>query len=278
MTTKVFSNMFVGMHGRAYLQAGFWGSILLLLCLCPGLLLAQNGVALSNLTVRAGTAGAASTLTIDVSWTPLTDGTLWSDSVWVFVDYNKDGVMVRLLLIDASASAGTVTKISGNDRGIRIAGNARTNGSFSATVQLFTASASLAGICVYASNYPPVGRYTSSDEIKFTGTPPFHLDFDDGSNAVIPRATAPHAYIYTLPADKTLVRFTDATAAPGKIIAFVPKICKTQSGDITPGEVNTVKPEPAPGAGADPEPAPIPMLCVTQPGDITPGEAGVLNE
>jgi hypothetical protein len=44
-------------------------------------------------------------------------------------------------------------------------------------VQLFSAVASVehAGVCAYASNYPPVGEYVDAQTIKFTGTPMFKI-------------------------------------------------------------------------------------------------------
>jgi hypothetical protein len=245
--------------------------LFLLLWLVGGrALFAQNGVVLSNLTVRTGAGGAASTLTINIRWTPLTDGTVWSDTVWVFVDYNNSGMMERLPLITSGATltatsapgVGKVIAEDGNNQGVWVVGNARSTGSFSATVQLLTATVNLGGACAYASNYPPVGRYTSPDEIIFIGTPAFLLHFSDGSDAIIPRVAATHTYTYTLPEGKTLERFTDATAAPGKIIAPEPEPCETQPGDIASGDVGTVAPEPEP--------------CDTQPGYLTPGALGTV--
>jgi hypothetical protein len=66
----------------------------LLLLLWPAVLTAQNGVTVSNLVVDAGT------LTFNVSW-DVTDPTMqpiWSDTVWVWVDYNTAGTLTRLPL------------------------------------------------------------------------------------------------------------------------------------------------------------------------------------
>jgi hypothetical protein len=112
---------------------------------------------------------AAGTVTFNVSWTnDMPTDFLWSDSVWVFVEYNDAGVMRRLPIASATATAGTVTKISGNDTGVRLIGNARSAESFSSTVQLLTEIKDVAGACVYASNYPPVGEYTDASHISFT--------------------------------------------------------------------------------------------------------------
>jgi uncharacterized protein (TIGR02145 family) len=175
---------------------------------------AQNGVTVSNLAVHAGT------VTFNVSWKKADMPALWSDSVWVFVDYNKNGMMTRLPVTNANATAGTVTKVQGNDKGVWVIGNARTESSFSATVQLLTATADLSGACAYASNYPPVGEYIDATHISFTGTPMYKIvleetaggatltDYSDGS--------------YTMSGDRTVKSFTDATGAPGIMKCIVP--------------------------------------------------------
>jgi uncharacterized protein (TIGR02145 family) len=170
-------------------------------------LFAQNGVDVSWLAVNAGT------VTFNVSWdkNDANMPSVWVDSVWVFVDYNKNGVMERLPVSGATATAGTVTKISGNDKGVWVAGNARTNDSFSAKVELFTEIKDVAGACAYASNYPPVGEYTSADKIEFTGTPGYDLVFVGGAT------THTESNPYTVPDGYTIQSFTDKTGAPGII-------------------------------------------------------------
>jgi hypothetical protein len=181
--------------------------LLMMLCL-PAMLAAQqsNGVKVSGLAV------SASTVTFNVSWDKNTmPETLWSDTVWVFVDYNKNGVMERLPITGATGSAGTVTKIPGNDKGVWIAGNAREAGAFSATVKLLTEVKDVGGACVYGSNYPPVGNYTSATKIAFTGTPGYDLVFVGGAT------THTESSPYTVPAGYTVQSFIDKTGAPGKL-------------------------------------------------------------
>jgi hypothetical protein len=180
--------------------------ILLIMMCAPAMLAAQNGVAVSNLAVDAGT------VTFNVQWTNnYAPDFVWSDTVWVFVDYNNNGVMERLPVTGATASAGTVTKITDNDKGVWVAGNARSAGSFSATVKLFTAIKDVGGACVYGSNYPPVGKYTAADKISFTGTPGYDLVFV--GNATTHTESSP----YTVPAGSTVQSFIDKTGAPGKL-------------------------------------------------------------
>ncbi|MDR3180768.1 MAG: hypothetical protein LBT61_02440 [Prevotellaceae bacterium] len=181
--------------------------IFIALLLCPIVLWAQNGVTVSNLMVNAGT------VTFNVSWNKnAMPVAIWSDTVWVFVDYNDAGVMKRLPVIDAGASAGTVTKIPNNDKGVWVAGNARSAGSFSATIRLLTATANIAGACAYASNYPPVGEYISGTEISFTGTPMYDILLANSSGE---STTVKSGDTFLLPCDYTLTSFSDATGAPG---------------------------------------------------------------
>jgi hypothetical protein len=179
----------------------------MMLCVPVALAAQSNGVAISGLTVNA------STVTFNVSWNKDNVPPLWSDSVWVFVDYNNNGVMTRLPITVATASAGTATTIPGNDKGAWVIGNARTNGSFSATVQLLTAEQDVAGACAYASNYPPMGEYVSGTKIVFTGSPPYNLVLQDGNGGTVTQTV----YSPYIPAcDYILQSFTDATTgAPG---------------------------------------------------------------
>jgi hypothetical protein len=190
--------------------------LLLMMC-CPVILSAQNGVTVSGLDVKPGT------VTFNVGWNDnQPEGFLWSDSVWVFVDYNRAGKMERLLLSSATLTAPSWSDATvifgedGNKQGAWVVGNARSAGSFSATMQLHTATADLAGVCAYASNYPPVGEYTAPKSLKFTGTPMYKIvveeiggggtltDYSDGS--------------YTMRDGYTVKSFTDKTGAPGTIV------------------------------------------------------------
>jgi hypothetical protein len=146
--------------------------------------------------------------------------------VWVFVDYNNCGTMTRLPLSGATLTAPSwvgATITVPNEKGAWVVGNAKTapSGSFSATVKLFTDTPDLNGACAYAINYPSVGKYTTASTITFTGTPPFYLTFNSGSTVVL-REAAPHTYTYTIPSDKTLSSFTDASGAPGTFTCVNP--------------------------------------------------------
>jgi hypothetical protein len=214
MKTKFFNCISTGRTRRFAPTA--YCHCLLLLFLYPALLSAQNGVTVTNLAVDAGT------VTFDVSWDKSAMPVdVWSDSVWVFVDYNDAGTMRRLPLLPGATltttsapGEGKVMEESGNNKGVWVVGNAKTSGagSFSATVQLLTATATATGACAYASNYPPVGQYTAANKVSFTGTPMYNIVLKNEENDTIYRTSGTD---YDIPGDYTLVSFTDATGAPG---------------------------------------------------------------
>jgi hypothetical protein len=188
--------------------------LLMMLC-CPIMLVAQNGVTVSGLAVNAGT------VTFNVSWKNTGMPTLWSDTVWVWVDYNNAGKMERLPLLSGAtltdtSTGGKVIEEPDNNKGVWVAGNARTAGSFSATVKLLTAVQDVGGACVYGSNYPPVGEYSKNDasEITFTGTPQYDVALLHESGSLITQTTSSPLNV---PASYTVHSFTDKTAAPGKL-------------------------------------------------------------
>jgi uncharacterized protein (TIGR02145 family) len=198
--------------------------LLLVMCL-PVILAAQNGVTVSTLNVNSGT------VTFNVSWNknaPELKNIVWLDSVWVFVDYNAAGVMTRLplstgatLTYTSAPGVGRVIQYPDNNKGVWVVGNAKsgTSGSFSATVKLLTATAVVAGACAYASNYPPVGEYTATDNIKFTGTPMYDLVLKhSGGSTVTQQVNSP----FIVPSNYTLASFTDKTGAPGVIKCIPP--------------------------------------------------------
>jgi uncharacterized protein (TIGR02145 family) len=189
-------------------------------------LAAQNGVTVSGLAISAGT------VTFNVSWQTPMPVELWSDTVWVFVDYNKNGVMERLPLLSgatltATSPGGKVIEEPDNNKGVWVAGNARTSGSFSATVKLLTTVKDVGGACVYGSNYPPVGEYYppveeySSDApvFSFTGTPMYDIQLAKPGGGSV---TVKSGDTFLLPCNYTLTSFTDATGAPGRLNSNTP--------------------------------------------------------
>jgi hypothetical protein len=182
-----------------------------LLLLMPTLLVAQgNGITITNLSVAPGT------VTFKVEWkNDHPAGFLWSDTAWVFVDYNNAGTMTRLQLTGATLTAPSWAGASitrPNNKGAWVAGNARDHSPFTATVKLYTDVAFVSGACAYAINYPPLGKYTAGDKIEFTGTPPYTVTFTLGDPETV---QANQAKPYPIPAGKTIASFTDKSGAPG---------------------------------------------------------------
>jgi uncharacterized protein (TIGR02145 family) len=190
-------------------------NLLLMLLCCPMILAAQNGVTVSNLAVNAGT------VTFNVSWKNTGMPALWSDTVWVFVDYNNAGKMERLplstgatLTATSAPGVGKVIEETNNNKGVWVAGNARTQGAFSATVKLLTAVKDVGGACVYGSNYPPVGKYISASEISFIGTPEHKVVLERGDKSTY-TATVGKNESLSIPTGYAALSFTDKTGAPG---------------------------------------------------------------
>ena len=193
-----------------------------LLLLCPLVGMAQNGVTVSDFAVSTGA------VTFKVSWDKNTmPVTVWSDTVWVFADYNKAGVMTRLplrtgatLTVTSASGVGKVIEVPGNDQGVWVVGNARSKGNFSATVKLLTTIADISGACAYASNYPPVGKYTTATNVSFTGTPIYKIVLKETGGAGT--LTEYSDGLYTIRAGYSIQSFTDATGAPGTFHCTMP--------------------------------------------------------
>jgi hypothetical protein len=190
-------------------------------------LCAQNGITISDFSANVGAGGA--TLTFNMEWDRNATNmpAIWRDSAWVFADYNNAGTVTRLQLTGATLTAtsapdvGKVIKLSGNNNGVWVVGNAKegnSGGAFSATVQLHTPTTYLAGACVYAINYPPVGQYETFNTITLKGSPPFELTFEDDHTESVPNDRAKP---YSITAG-TLKTFTDASGAPGFIKCKAP--------------------------------------------------------
>jgi hypothetical protein len=229
MKTKFFKKIVVKTRLIASLSP--LPAICIMLC-APLVLPAQNGVTVSNLAVNAGT------VTFNVSWDKNAAGmpSVWLDSAWVFVDYNAAGTMKRLPLLPGATltttsapGVGKVIQYSGNDKGVWVIGNARSAGSFSATVQLLTTVNDIGGACAYASNYPPVGEYISATKISFTGTPMYEIALAHPSEGNV---TVTSGDTFLLPCASTLTSFTDATGAPGIMKCIPPATYTLQASAL----------------------------------------------
>jgi hypothetical protein len=138
------------------------------------------------------------------------------------VDYNNKGVMTRLpleagttLTTTSAPGVGKVVEAPGYPDGVWVVGNARTAGVFSATVKLLTATVDFSNACAYASNYPPVGLYTSDTNLSFTGTLPYMIILKKDIDGSPETMTVDDSPLFTVPSGYTAQSFTDATGAPG---------------------------------------------------------------
>ncbi|MDR2448634.1 MAG: hypothetical protein LBD52_01585, partial [Prevotellaceae bacterium] len=205
-----------------------------LLLLCPVALSAQNGVTVAGLELGAGT------VTFNVSWQKPMPVEVWSDSVWVWVDYNNEGKMKRLPLLPGATltqtsapGTGRIVQYDDNNKGVWVVGNARSAGSFSATVQLYTVTAIATGACAYASNYPPLGEYTTANSISFTGTPMYEITLETSGGSTY---TAYSNGVFAIPGGADFVSFTDATGAPGTFHCIPPVAPEVKKGEFCYGQ------------------------------------------
>jgi uncharacterized protein (TIGR02145 family) len=117
--------------------------------------------------------------------------------------------------LTTTSPGGKVIEETNNNKGVWVVGNARSAGSFSATVKLLTAVKDVGGACVYASNYPPVGEYSSNAPmVSFTGTPMYDIQLAKPGGGSV---TVKSGDTFLLPCDYTVTSFSDATGAPGRL-------------------------------------------------------------
>ncbi len=160
-----------------------------MLCLLAG---AANSLAAQEVSVTNLQVASNNEITFNVSWGNRAG--VWSDTVWVFVDYfNMDKQqMWRLPVANVQSSAGAAYLAPSNNAGFYIKGNARSAGNFSTAVTLTP----VAGVvttgsirpCVYVTDYPPTGEYNlsgSSVTATLTGTAPYSVQYNDGSSATL---------------------------------------------------------------------------------------------
>ncbi|MDR2449368.1 MAG: hypothetical protein LBD52_05340 [Prevotellaceae bacterium] len=195
---------------------------LLLCCYVSSTLYAQqgNGVIVSGFTIETD-----HSITFKLMWNRDAMPAVWSDTVWVFADYNNAGTMTRIplsaagaTLTETSAPGAAVIPANGNNQGVYVVGNARTatDGTFSATVKLvpdgITFSTGQTG-CAYVSNYPPVAAIDENGKVTFMGT---DLTFKGTiSNGVTNQQVVFDSNPYILPDGYWIKDFTDATGFPG---------------------------------------------------------------
>jgi hypothetical protein len=110
-------------------------------------------------------------------------------------------------------------------------GNARTNDSFSAKVELLTEIKDVGGACAYASNYPSVGECLSASEVSFTGTPEYKVVLER-SNKSTYTVTVGKDESLLIPSSEVVLSFTDKTGAPGIIKCITPATYTLSGADV----------------------------------------------
>ncbi len=199
-----------------------------MLCLLAG---AANSLAAQEVTVTNLQVASDNTVTFNVSWGNRAG--VWSDTVWVFVDYfNMDKQqMWRLPIAAVQSSAGMAGMYTNNNAGFYIKGNARTAGNFSTSCTV-TPKAGIVTTgsirpCVYVTDYPPVAEYGdlsgSSVTVNLTGTAPFSGRYGDGTPWTLTSGNS-----FTISSNKDIAAFVDATGNPGIIdtpLLDIPAAC-----------------------------------------------------
>ncbi len=181
--------------------------------------LAAQEVQVTNLKVAAN-----KTITFDVSWGDQNRTTLWSDTVWVFIDYwNIDEQQMWRLPVKAVTLTSTWAEarermIPGNNAGFYIEGNAKgTRALFTATVSVTPAGEYPAGVlrpCVYVTDYPPVAEYSMTNDsvitVHLAGTAPYSGVYTNGETWYLGSGHA-----LNLHTGRGIAAFADATGNNG---------------------------------------------------------------
>jgi hypothetical protein len=138
-------------------------------------------------------------VTFKVAWT----GAAANDRVWVWVDLcpvagTTSGTFAKAVISAASATAGSITTVTGNTRGFYVNANPST-----VTATLSNATGKF-NWCAYGSDFPPNAVETSG-AYTLKGSPPFFITTAAGTAEV-------SAKTYT---GGTITAVTDATGCPG---------------------------------------------------------------
>jgi uncharacterized protein (TIGR02145 family) len=177
---------------------------------------AQGGITVTP----AGTDYANKTITFNVSWLNKSRTGTHNAKVWVFIDYRATapGAWTRALVAGTpTATSGTLSMETGNNKGFWLQGTSGSAGSYSAKVTVKLANVpAVFSWCAYISDCPPTvtandGKYT------FKGTPPFTLIAANGApTQTVPGKTLPIAAMTVTPAG-----MKDATECPAGFCPYM---------------------------------------------------------
>ncbi|MDR3132614.1 MAG: hypothetical protein LBU42_01145 [Prevotellaceae bacterium] len=170
---------------------------------------AQTGVTVTPVSAKS------STVTFNVSWLNNSRTGTYSSKVWVFVDYRTivnnapSGGWTRALVSGTpTATSGTLSLETGNDKGFWLQGTSGNSGTYNATITVTLSNVPTKfNWCAYVSDYPPnvtldKGTYT------FKGTANFIVN--SHAQPLITNTIAKASL--TVNSSST---FTDATGCPG---------------------------------------------------------------
>jgi uncharacterized protein (TIGR02145 family) len=177
---------------------------------------AQSGITVQPISANYGN----KTVTFSVSWLNSSRTGTHNAKVWIWVDFAPvtgnvvTGSWSRALVSGTpTASSGTPTRETSNDKGFWLQGTSGSSGTYNATVmvQLSNVPAKF-NWCAYVSDYPPNMKQVNGNFI-FKGTPPFTLKPTSGTATLTVTETTLSATSFTfVPAI-----LTDATDCPGII-------------------------------------------------------------
>ncbi|MDR1406390.1 MAG: hypothetical protein LBI89_04220, partial [Prevotellaceae bacterium] len=152
---------------------------------------------------------AGKKVTFRVTW----DAAPYNNNVWVWVDLCpvagvSPGTFAQAVIGAASATAGSIATVAGNQRGFYVTANPST------VTATLTNAAGAFSWCAYASDYPP--NVTVNDgTYTFKGTPPFRLIAPDGTTQTVTGKTLAASALTVTP-----LTMTDETGYPGVLCAY----------------------------------------------------------
>ncbi|MDR3132791.1 MAG: hypothetical protein LBU42_02055, partial [Prevotellaceae bacterium] len=151
---------------------------------------AQSGVTVAPVSAKSNT------VTFNVSWLNSSRTGTHNSKVWVFVDYQTivnnapSGSWTRALVSGTpTATVGTPSRETGNDKGFWLQGTSGSSGTYNTTVtvQLNNVPAKF-NWCAYISDCPP-NVTAANGSYTFKGTPPFTLIAANGTTQIVTGTT-----------------------------------------------------------------------------------------
>ncbi|MDR3133816.1 MAG: hypothetical protein LBU42_07315 [Prevotellaceae bacterium] len=171
---------------------------------------AQSGVTVTPVSAKNNA------VTFNVSWLNSSRTGTYNSKVWVWVDYREvidnapSGSWTRALVSGTpTATAGTPSRETGNDKGFWLQGTSGSSGTYNATVTVQLSNVPVQfNWCAYVSDCPPTIKFSTQRDLTLTGTIPFIITYTDNSTVTV------NATSFTLASGQTFKTVTDATFCP----------------------------------------------------------------